>query len=73
MRCLVCKFWVGREPHYVLGGLKQADCRRHAPITDISGLNVLTKLWPKTDAKDWCGDFEVATLTDKDVERLEQK
>ena len=49
-RCEVCRFfnWHG------YGG--NGECRRHAPIVDVSSL--MDGRYPATSREGWCGDFE---------------
>ncbi len=33
------------------------ECRKHAPITTVSGVYDKT-YWPKVRSNDWCGEFQ---------------
>lgn len=56
--CLSCKFWAGVKPaqteenRVVITG----QCRKNAPVVGPTGA-----VWPQTDARDWCAEYQVGT------------
>lgn len=52
--CQSCKWWRGRR-----NGCSEGDCRRRSPgYQHRNPGHGKTSVWPTTEHKDWCGDYE---------------
>ena len=68
--CNRCEWW---KPDYVHRNRHgNGECRYNAPSqTGDVTVHLSNARWPVTNAEDWCADFSLVELTDKERERLE--
>lgn len=79
-RCETCRFW--SAPAEFTDEAKEAlchalidspllwpqpgECHRHAPALENSQFSIIGRLWPKTYATEYCGDWEKAAALRKE-------
>ena len=57
---MVCKFCIFWKSHSKL--VETGTCRFSAPKVEISEESSYDAVWPITESKDWCGDFQSDTF-----------
>lgn len=64
-QCSACRFWIEDGPDDERG-----ECRKHAPhpLVSLKEWAVSPKAcWPITFPSDWCGEYQTATVAERDI------
>jgi hypothetical protein len=70
MTCGTCRFWNQTHRAGIDADKDGGECRRYLStaserVAGWRGGVVERRVWPRTDADEWCGDYREATLAEQ--------